>query len=86
MVLGGLAEFDRELIRARTTEGRVRAAAASVKMGRRPKLSSMQRQHPVELREAGKSLQEIGEVLGVSHMTVWRHTDRSTTTNVASAR
>jgi DNA invertase Pin-like site-specific DNA recombinase len=32
-VLGGLAEFERELIRARTTEGRIRAAAAGVRMG-----------------------------------------------------
>jgi DNA invertase Pin-like site-specific DNA recombinase len=76
-VLGGLAEFERELIRARTSEGRVRAVAAGVRMGRRPSLSPTQRQHAVEMRQAGKSLQQIGDVLGVSHMTVWRrHTDR----------
>jgi DNA invertase Pin-like site-specific DNA recombinase len=85
-VLGGLAEFERELIRARTTEGRVRAVAAGVRMGRRPKLSPPQRQHAMELREAGKSLQEIGDVLGVSHMTIWRHTDRISPTNVEAAR
>jgi DNA invertase Pin-like site-specific DNA recombinase len=33
-VLGGLAEFERELIRARTGEGRERAVAKGVKMGR----------------------------------------------------
>jgi Resolvase, N terminal domain len=38
-VLGGLAEFERELIRARTGEGRERAKAKGVKMGRRPKLT-----------------------------------------------
>jgi len=75
-VLGGLAEFERELIRARTTEGRVRAVAAGVRMGRRLKLSPTQRAHAIEMRRAGRSLQEIGDVLGVSHMTVWRHTDR----------
>ncbi len=32
-VLGGLAEFERELIRARTGEGRARAVAAGVKHG-----------------------------------------------------
>src|SRR6516162_9936536 len=32
-VLGGLAEFERDLIRARTGEGRKRAMAASVKFG-----------------------------------------------------
>ena len=34
-VLGGLAEFERELIRARTGEGRERAKARGVKMGAR---------------------------------------------------
>jgi DNA invertase Pin-like site-specific DNA recombinase len=38
-VLGGLAEFERDLIRARTGEGRERAKARGVKMGRRPKLT-----------------------------------------------
>lgn len=33
-VLGGLAEFERELILARTSEGRARAKARGVKMGR----------------------------------------------------
>ena len=37
-VLGGLAEFERELIRARTSEGRARAKARGVHLGRRPKL------------------------------------------------
>jgi DNA invertase Pin-like site-specific DNA recombinase len=81
-VLGGLAEFERELIRARTTEGRVRAVAAGVRMGRRPSLSPTQRAHAREMRGAGKSLQEIGDVLGVSHMTVWRVTDRASRASV----
>ena len=38
-VLGGLAEFERELIKARTTEGRERAKRAGVKMGRKPLLT-----------------------------------------------
>jgi DNA invertase Pin-like site-specific DNA recombinase len=75
-VLGGLAEFERELIRARTSEGRVRAVAAGVRMGRKPSLSHTQRHHAIEMRQSGKSLQQIGDVLGVSHMTVWRITDR----------
>ena len=37
-VLGGLAEFERELIRERTGEGRKRAMAAGVKFGRPPVL------------------------------------------------
>ncbi len=38
-VLGGLAEFERELIRTRTSEGRERAKARGVKLGRKPKLT-----------------------------------------------
>ncbi len=38
-VLGGLAEFERELIRARTGEGRERAKARGVKFGRPSKLT-----------------------------------------------
>jgi DNA invertase Pin-like site-specific DNA recombinase len=34
MVLGGLAEFERELIRARTGEGRARAKARGQSLGR----------------------------------------------------
>lgn len=36
-VLGGLAEFERELIRDRRGEGRERAEERGVKMGRKPK-------------------------------------------------
>jgi DNA invertase Pin-like site-specific DNA recombinase len=42
-VLGGLAEFERELIRTRTGEGRERAKARGVALGRKPKLSPHQR-------------------------------------------
>src|ERR1700730_311062 len=41
-VLGGLAEFERELVRARTGEGRARAKARGVRMGRKPKVTPHQ--------------------------------------------
>jgi DNA invertase Pin-like site-specific DNA recombinase len=43
-VLGGLAEYERSLILARTDEGRRRAKASGIKFGRKPILSVFQRQ------------------------------------------
>jgi DNA invertase Pin-like site-specific DNA recombinase len=71
-VLGGLAEFERELIRARTGEGRVRAKARGVKMGRKPKLTPHQRQEALARREAGEALTEIARTYNVSHSTISR--------------
>jgi DNA invertase Pin-like site-specific DNA recombinase len=45
-VLGGFAGFERELIRARTGEGRKRAQARGVRFGPKPKLTAHQRQEP----------------------------------------
>src|ERR1700733_11724139 len=59
-ILGGLAEFERELIRVRTGEGRQRAKARGVIMGRRPKLTPHQRREAIARREAGETLSDIG--------------------------
>ena len=53
-VLGGLAEFERELIRARTTEGRRRAVARGVKLGRKPKLTPHQMKEAIKRRDRGE--------------------------------
>ena len=58
-VLGGLAEFERDLIRARTGEGRERAKARGVKMGRRPKLTPHQQAEAIKRREAGEPIRQI---------------------------
>ena len=71
-VLGGLAEFERELIRSRTGEGRERAKAKGAVMGRKPKLTSHQRQEAVARREAGEPLVDIGRSYNVSHSTISR--------------
>jgi len=71
-VLGGLAEFERELIRSRTGEGRERAKARGVLMGRKPKLTHHQREEAVARREAGESLVDIGRSYNVSHSTISR--------------
>jgi DNA invertase Pin-like site-specific DNA recombinase len=58
-VLAGIAEFERELIRERTGEGRARAMAAGVKFGRKPKLSDYQRAEAIRRRDAGETLTSI---------------------------
>ena len=71
-VLGGLAEFERELIRSRTSEGRERAKAKGVKMGRKPKLTHHQRQEAMARREAGEALVDIARSYNVAHSTISR--------------
>jgi DNA invertase Pin-like site-specific DNA recombinase len=71
-VLGGLAEFERELIRARTGEGRKRAKARGVHMGRPPALDAHQRREALARREAGEALTDIARTFGVSHTTISR--------------
>ena len=72
-VLGGLAEFERELIRARTGEGRERAKARGQHMGRPPKLTPHQRAEAVRRRDKGEELlAEIGRSYNVSPQTIGR--------------
>jgi DNA invertase Pin-like site-specific DNA recombinase len=71
-VLGGLAEFERELIRARTSEGRARAVARGVKLGRRPKLTPHQTKEAIRRRDAGEPTREIARMFNVSHSTISR--------------
>lgn len=81
-VIGGLAEFERDLIRARTGEGRARAKANGAKFGRKPKLTDHQRREAIRRRDAGKeTLTDIGRSYNVSGWTIGRlahkPTDRS---------
>jgi DNA invertase Pin-like site-specific DNA recombinase len=71
-VLGGLAEFERELIRQRTGEGRARAKARGTRFGRKPKLTVHQRNEAIARRDAGEPLTEIGRSYNVSHSTISR--------------
>ena len=72
-VLGGLAEFERELIRTRTGEGRARAKARGVKLGRKPKLTPHQKREALERREHGdETLADIGCSYNVSGWTISR--------------
>jgi DNA invertase Pin-like site-specific DNA recombinase len=71
-MLGGLAEFERELIRARTSEGHARAVARGVKMGRKPKLTPHQRKEILRRRESGEAVREIARSYNVHNSTISR--------------
>ena len=71
-VLAGLAEFERELIRTRTGEGRARAKAEGRKMGRKPKLTPHQQREARQRRDAGESITAIARSYAVHHSTISR--------------
>jgi DNA invertase Pin-like site-specific DNA recombinase len=71
-VLGGLAEFERELIRARTADGRDRAKARGINMGRPLKLTPHQQREALERRAHGETLVDIARSFNVSHATISR--------------
>src|SRR6185312_3254514 len=72
-VLGGLAEFERDLIRTRTGEGRARAVARGQRMGRPPKLTPHQKREAIKRRDQGdESLADIGRSYNVSAATISR--------------
>src|SRR6516162_709017 len=71
-VLGGLAEFERHVILARTSEGRVRAKARGVKFGWKPKLTKHQQAEALARIARGETLTAIARSYNVSHMTISR--------------
>jgi DNA invertase Pin-like site-specific DNA recombinase len=71
-VLGGLAEFERHLILARTSEGRSRARQRGVRFGRKPRLTVHQQREALERRAQGEALVEIARSYAVSHSTISR--------------
>jgi DNA invertase Pin-like site-specific DNA recombinase len=71
-VLGGLAEFERELIKARTSEGRERAKRAGVRMGRKPILTQHQIAEVRERKSGGESVRHLARSYGVSPNTISR--------------
>jgi DNA invertase Pin-like site-specific DNA recombinase len=73
-VLGGLADVERDLIRTRTTEGRIRAIGRGQHMGRPSKLTTAQRTEARERREQGATLSELARSYDVSMSAISRAT------------
>ena len=71
-VLGGLAEFERELIRARTGDGRARAKARGVKFGRPTALTPHQRAEALQRLGNGEAQADVARTFNVSQATISR--------------
>jgi DNA invertase Pin-like site-specific DNA recombinase len=71
-VLGGLADVERDLIRTRTAEGRVRAKARGQHMGRPPKLTPQQQKEARRRRAEGATLKELAKSYNVGRATISR--------------
>ena len=77
-VLGGLAEFERELIRARTGEGRTRAKARGVHMGRPPKLTPHQKREALKALAEGTATQaDLARRFNLSQSTISRLAEKA---------
>lgn len=77
-VLGMIAEFESDLIRARTREGIAVAKAKGRLRGKQPKLSKAQEAHVVSLYQGGThTTAEIAELFGVARSTVYRTVQRA---------
>ena len=78
-IFAGIAEFERELIRERTSVGRTAALARGVRFGRPPKFKAEQQRLALRLLEEGKSVGEIARTFGVHPATVYRLTSPAAT-------
>jgi DNA invertase Pin-like site-specific DNA recombinase len=61
-----------DLIRSRTGEGRARAKARGVKMGRKPKLTPHQHAEAIRRKDGGEAVREIARTFDVHHSTISR--------------
>ena len=71
-IMGGIAEFERGLIRQRTDEGIERAKKQGKKFGRPERLDDGQKRKIAEFYAAGKTMPELAEEYGVGIGTIHR--------------
>src|SRR5215471_1869083 len=71
-ILAGLAEFERELILARTSDDRARAKARGVKFGRPSALTAHQRREAIQRLAQGEAQADVARSFNVSQATISR--------------
>ena len=72
VVLGGLADVERDLIHSRAADGRSRAQKRGQHMGRPPKLTDAQKAEARRRRAQGATLAELARSYGVGKSTISR--------------
>jgi DNA invertase Pin-like site-specific DNA recombinase len=71
-VIAGIAEFEAEMIRSRTSAGRAAARNKGVKFGRPKKLSAKNTKLAMRLLKEGQSVRDVAETFGVHTSTIYR--------------
>lgn len=71
-LVASFAEFEREIMRARTIDGLASARARGRVGGRKPAMSNAKIATAKQMYAEGKFVKEIAEVLGVSRPTIYR--------------
>ena len=71
-IMGGIAEFERGLIRKRTDEGIERAKRQGKKFGRPERLHAGQKRVIADRHGQGATIPELAEEYGVGVGTIWR--------------
>jgi DNA invertase Pin-like site-specific DNA recombinase len=81
-VFAGIAEFERDLIRERTSAGRKQALIRGVRFGRPKKMNNDQKILVLRLLNEGKSIKEIAKTFNVHNATVYRLLDEGRDTSM----
>ena len=68
-----LAEYERDIIRARTLDGLAAARARGQRLGRQEALNQEQKDNLIKLRYSGHSLRQLALRFGVSKTTIHRY-------------
>jgi DNA invertase Pin-like site-specific DNA recombinase len=71
-IMGGIAEFERGLIRKRCEEGIARAKRKGTKFGRPSALDASQRRRIAERYAAGETMAELAREYECGEATIWR--------------
>jgi DNA invertase Pin-like site-specific DNA recombinase len=78
-MIAAFAEFEREIMRARTMDGLAAARARGKVGGRKSKMTPAKVRTAVSMYEEGLPITEISEAIGVSRPTIYRMLEKQTT-------